>query len=812
MSGKTEEYEIKASNGRIYRITGSEQQAHQLMDWVEGRIAAGDPDFEQPEQPPLGAQIVKHPRVDGVTYNKDGQIDRSSASAGLDAFLRGGTRAVMSNFADEMAAAANTVVPMGQSTGTGWTKGFGQAFDDNLDLQHQIDEADDSQHPFLAGTGKVGGAVLQALLGGKALGMAAKGIAPLLPKAAIGPVGALSIFSKAAPIRTATAVGAGGGGLSGMAAGAGEGDDLETRMKNAKVGLFTGTLLGGAVAPLATVLAPAIARYGSVLFGRAPEKEATRQLIQALGRDGYDVTSPSGVAALKQELSSYLGKPVSLADIGNATRARAGVGLRAPSDVQTQSIDKILQRQRGQSGRILDDIKATVAPRTDVHALDEALVAERENAAMPLRDKALFTEGPGFGNPSLPKEPLVTPTGLSGSEAPDAGLRRSMGLNPPEAQPTFVPATVPEAGAVVPAGRQAVVPQDPQLQQLARLPFAQKAMTAARDLAQQEVSLRSVLGQDISHLPDVNASGADLDMRTFDYLKRFLDKEVSALKRGMGTDTFKAAEYGQVKDLRNALRDRMRRVQPDGTVGEAQGAYGDYLDAYSGTSDMIDALHAGRGPVPGEPSTVPGFDKLDPERIIAQQGKRSLAAQELYRVGAARRLQDVVNDTGDTRNAASRILTDDADRSRLLATGVSPENAAQLNRSLDVERRMNLLPAELSGSKTAARISAAQDADAGVSASLPFNPGSPIGWLGAIGRKVLDNGSVQRNAAVNEALLPRLLETDPAAIAKTIGELETAGKFNEAAQLRRSIRTYLGTTTLGNLTGSAAARPNLEGN
>lgn len=802
---KPEEYEITASNGRVYRVTGNAKQAQDLSRWIEQRIAAGDPDLGQPVAAPHNAQILHgRPDVPGANYINTGgvtglvtgeggkrQIDRGGFMAGLDSLIRGGARAVTGNFADEIAAGMDAVVPLDRLTGqpvksvwdaegNGFWDRLKNAYNHNVNMQRQIDEADDTQHPVLSGTGKVGGTVLQTLLGGRLVGAVA-------PRLAAG----IQAAGKVAPLRTAAAVGAGSGAVQGAIAGAGEGESVDQRVKNAQMGGTFGGMTGAVLAPVATSLAPAIARYGKVLFGRAPEQEATAQLIQALKRDGYDVTSPAGVKALKDELSSYLGKPVSLADIGSATRARAGVGLRAPSAAQSQAIDMVTQRQAGQGARLASDIRGTVAPRTDVHALDDALVQAREDAAIPLRDKALFTEGPGYGDPSLPTQPLALPTGSVQPEAADAGLRRMLGQSVPEPTPTYVPAPKPAGGDIV-VTRQSRIPEDPQLQQLARLPFAQRALNAAKGLAQEEVNLRSVLGQDISHLPDVTSPGASLDMRTFDYLKRFLDKEVSNLGRGASTDTFKAAEYGQVKALRDALRGRMRDIVPE---------YGDYLDAYRGSSEMIDALAEGRK-----------FRQLDPELIASGQADRSQAAQELYRVGAARDLLDTVNATRDGANPASRILNSNEARDQLAATGVSPEDAARLNRSVNIERQLNLLPAELSGSQTAARQAAAQDADAGVHAALPFNPGSPFGWLGAGARTILNHASTARNAAVNEALLPRLLETDPAAIAKNITDLEAAGKYLEAAQLRRALRAYTATGALGGMIGTASANPDMEGN
>lgn len=790
---KPAEYEVTASNGRVYRITAADDaQAHELANWLETRIAEGDDDLMGDVSPPLNTQILRpaRPDVEGADYISTGdgehQIDRSGVVAGMDSFIRGAANTAVP-FMDEIAAGIDAVVPISRLTGAPvksmWdadAEGFWDAYKHNVNLQRQIDEADATQNPVLKGTGNVGGAVLQAIGAGKLLKAGASTVAPMLGKTAIGPVAAAETYQLAHPVKTAVVAGGAGGGVSGAINAAGEGEDLQTRLDNAQRGGAVGTMFGSAVAPVAVSLAPAIARYANVLFGRLPEREATHQLIQALQRDGYDVTSPTGVKALRDELGSYLGKPVSLADIGIATRSRAGVGLRSPSNVQNQMVDLVHARQAGQNIRLANDIRATVAPRTDVHALDDALIKTREEEALPLRDKALFETGSGFGDPLAPRLPTVQ----RNPDVADAGVMRTLGNDVPE---TYSPVVRSGTDVAEGTGRQARIPDDPVLQQLARLPFAQRALKSARALAQEEVNLGTVLGNDVSHLPDVTADGANLDMRTLDYLKRFLDKEVSKLGRQADSNTFSAAEYPQVKALRDALRERMREVVPE---------YGDYLDSYRGSSDLLDALREGRA-----------FNQFDPELIAKQQNAvgRSTAEQELYRVGVARNLLDEVNSTRDGANAANRILNSDESRAQLAATGVAPQDLSRLGRSVAVERQLNLLPAELSGNASAARNIANADADAGVHAQLPFNPGSPLGWLGAAGRAVLNHTSTVRNRAVNEALLPQMLETNPQAIDAIISNLEKAGRYADAAKLRRAMNTYAGTAAMGNLLGFGSA-------
>jgi transcriptional accessory protein Tex/SPT6 len=91
--------------------------------------------------------------------------------------------------------------------------------------------------------------------------------------------------------------------------------------------------------------------------------------------------------------------------------------------------------------------------------------------------------------------------------------------------------------------------------------------------------------------------------------------------------------------------------------------------------------------------------------------------------------------------------------------------------------------------------------------NVPFNPGSPYGWAGMLGRKILNHTSVNRNAAVNEALLPRLLETNPAAVDSIITELEQRGEFMAAQRLRDQARMAKSALTGGAMIGAPVALP-----
>jgi hypothetical protein len=133
-----------------------------------------------------------------------------------------------------------------------------------------------------------------------------------------------------------------------------------------------------------------------------------------------------------------------------------------------------------------------------------------------------------------------------------------------------------------------------------------------------------------------------------------------------------------------------------------------------------------------------------------------------------------------------------------------------LTRAVDQERTLSLLPRELQGSQTAQRQAAQADANAGSDLGVPFNPGSPLGWIGMAGRGVLNRVSTTRNAKVNEALLPKMLETNPQAIEALIVDLERKGQSAQAAKLRRELRGLYSAGVGSPFIGGAVAVPGGE--
>lgn len=709
---------------------------------------------------------------------------REGLLAKIDAHVGGLAKGALGNFDDEITAGINTVLPVdalaGNDVRAGWQSpkladivrgekgGFQGAYEHNLRQARKVDKVDAELHPGARGTGEVGGAILSVLGVGKALKAAAPVVSAAVPAAegVLARIAASRAGQVAAkPVARAAASGAGYGYVSGF----GAGDTLENRKQSGAIGAITGAALGAGLHTVATAAAPVVKRYVDAFMGNGATQEALRQIRNALAKEGYDVSSPAGVKALKTELDRYTDKPVALADLGPNLRNRAAVGLRSPSAAQGPALDAINARTAGQAARLRKDITDTVAPRTDVHALDDALVEQRATAALPLKQKALYDANPTAGAPT------------TGSEVPIVVGGRQLNKNL---------AVTGQEGARVP-----VVPDDEVLQQLARLPMAQRALDNARAITAAERDRLNVTGGDISHLPDFPEKGAPLDMRALDYLKRTLDDEVRGAYQS--TDSGVRAQAPQLQALRDEIRDRMRT--------QGGGEYGQYLDQYAGTSELRDALEAGRGAgaTTGSRNSVPGFDQMDPEVIAREQAKRSEAGQEFYRVGAARRLTDIVNKATDPQYPSARILNSPEARAQLEATGVAPEAQARLQEAVGQENTLNLLPRTTRGIGAQVSGAAAADADAGLATTVPYNFVSPRNWLAIAAQKAFGKVNLARNAKVNEAALPRLIETNPQAIQNTINDLVASGDYAAA----RRLATQAKMSFTAKLVGSAAGSP-----
>jgi hypothetical protein len=180
----------------------------------------------------------------------------------IDAGVRGAADTMTFGFADELAAGANTVLPLDRGSRSLWQDGLGDAWKHNIAMQRGIDQSDAREVPVSRGAGQLAGVLAApgALQAARWTAQAGNG-AGLLARGAV--------------------TGGAFGGAYG--AGAGQGNPIE-RLPEAGSGAAWGAAAGGVATPLAGPLAQFIARpvqraglFGGRVAGRA---------MQAAGFDG----------------------------------------------------------------------------------------------------------------------------------------------------------------------------------------------------------------------------------------------------------------------------------------------------------------------------------------------------------------------------------------------------------------------------------------------------------------------------------------------------------------------------------------------
>lgn len=294
-----------------------------------------------------------------------------------DAFMRGAADTLSFGLADEIAAGANTILPLDRGSRSGWQDGFGQAYQHNVNLQRGTDNADRKDLPVTRGAGQIGAGIVAAprALAGAGAGLAANAL-------------------------RGAGVGAVYGGAYGF--GSGEGNALD-RAPSAAGGAAIG-LAAGAAAPVAAnaisrVAAPAVSGLQAgmrtlarpvvnALGGRAPAalREAVAPNPLARGLDAFAGNNRPNTAEMTARaagLAEDVGRPVPLADAMNSggRGVMRGAALRSDraremaGDFSSGRREALPQRMGQQARRIVSN------DRRSPEAIQADLTTRRSNLA-----------------------------------------------------------------------------------------------------------------------------------------------------------------------------------------------------------------------------------------------------------------------------------------------------------------------------------------------------------------------------------------------------------------------------------------------
>lgn len=183
--------------------------------------------------------------------------------------------------------------------------------------------------------------------------------------------------------------------------------------------------------------------------------------------------------------------------------------------------------------------------------------------------------------------------------------------------------------------------ESPKIDKILATPAGQKALNQARVNMQNDMSLMGTPNGELGEqardagldVPGGVAGG--LNLRTLHYVKGALDSQYTRL--AAAGDNAAAAP---IAGLRRQLNDEMVAADQTGNYGKGNQIWG-------GSATSSDALEAGRNSL-----TKP------PEIIKKEISGLSKDDQDLYRMGAAQRVDEMVNPrsmTSDTKNAVERI-------------------------------------------------------------------------------------------------------------------------------------------------------------
>lgn len=181
----------------------------------------------------------------------------------IDAAVRGAADTITFGLADEIAAGANSIIPLDRGSRSIWTDGA-DAYQNNLAIQRGVDAADAEQVPVSRAAGQVAGGLT-----------AGAGVVRAVPAAGRFVAGGASRLARAG---RAAGAGAAYGGAYGF--GAGEGNALE-RLDDAAIGGAIGAGAGVAAPVVGNALA-AVARP-VVAGAQAVNRGLARPVVNALG-------------------------------------------------------------------------------------------------------------------------------------------------------------------------------------------------------------------------------------------------------------------------------------------------------------------------------------------------------------------------------------------------------------------------------------------------------------------------------------------------------------------------------------------------
>ena len=317
------------------------------------RLTITPPNGNTAGQYDLRGLITGKPRAGALdSLYGPGYLDKVAASKEATGGKYGFKQEMFGPVADELQAGVSAAIDYIYGGASGNPQEFGRLYDERLGGARQEQDAYREENPVTSiGANVLGGL---SLAPAKALqaGVAIPGI-----------LGRVGMGAKA---------GAVGGGAAGFAEGR---DGVVQRGRTAALGGAAGAALGGAL-PLATGAITKLSRgimNGLGITGRGADAAARKLFLEALEKDGLGLKDIAAITSTR---------PLTLADLGENSRALLGSAYRGSKEGRKIITDFLGERQAAQFGRVTGELSEGIGQKPEAFAqtADDLVTARRANA------------------------------------------------------------------------------------------------------------------------------------------------------------------------------------------------------------------------------------------------------------------------------------------------------------------------------------------------------------------------------------------------------------------------------------------------
>lgn len=288
------------------------------------------------------------------------------------------------------------------------------------------------------------------------------------------------------------------------------------------------------------------------------------------------------------------------------------------------------------------------------------------------------------------------------------------------------------------------------LDRVAETPAGRAALSKARVKMQNDRSLMGIpdkelgaLNRDLAAIGKMEKSeggvASGLKLRTWDYVKRSLDDQISDARKAGSADDARI-----LTKLKNDLVSELDKLDSTGSYREARKVSRGYIED-------ADAFELGQK-----------FSKMPAEDIKKTIADMSESEKSLFRMGISKYLTEKIDNAADNSNIAKLVTGKKGVRERLEAA-LGKEEYSQLERALDSEKTDFLKAQRLKGGSRTARMGAEMD-------DLTDNTFDTIqsvgrrGLLGTVAEKGLQFAASKYqlgNQGVSEEIAKALFEPNP---------------------------------------------------